>query len=606
MKPREVPPSENLRTAREIEASGGESLREVRLGILATFTTTTLAAPLVVEGARRGLFLRPTMAPFGQLEQQAFDSQSVLHAGHPDVVLVALRLEDCSPALAERFLQQDPAGIDEEIEGIGARVEGLIRGLREKSSAAVLVTNFAAPESLAAGMADAGLAVSQASVVQRANDRLATACRLAGGARILDVARLAAEHGIARWSDPKLWYLGRIPFGVEAQAHLASEIARAIHALVSPAAKCLALDLDNTLWGGVLGEEGLAGIQLGEDYPGNVFKAFQRELRALRDRGILLAVCSKNNEAEAVQALESHPDGILRRGDFAALRINWKDKPTNLREIAQELSIGTDALAFFDDSPVEREWVRREMPEVRVIDVPVSPAAYVRALRESEAFDRLDLTPEDRGRAEQYRVERARSEQSRQAGSVEEFLRDLETVAEIGVVGSEQLPRVAQLHGKTNQFNLTTRRHTEAAIAAMQARGAIALWMRIADRFGDSGLVGAAIAVPEDSEARIDTFLLSCRVIGREAELALLSVLLSALRQRGVRRVRAEYLRTERNSVAADFFSRAGFEARDPEGRLWEKDLGRPGPSVPVHVRLKLDPSVPCEPDRAVGVHGAD
>jgi FkbH-like protein len=407
------------------------------------------------------------------------------------------------------------------------------------------------------------------------------------------------EHGLGRWSDPKLWYLGRIPFGLEAQARLASEIARAVNALVTPPAKCLALDLDNTLWGGVLGEEGLAGIQLGEDYPGNTYKAFQRELRSLRDSGVLLAVCSKNDEAEALSALERHPDGILRPGDFAAIRINWSDKAANLREIARELSISTDALAFFDDNPVEREWVRREMPEVRVIEVPDSPADYVSALRACEVFDRFDLTEEDRGRAERYRVEKSRSDSSRKAGSVEEFLRELGTVAEIGVVAAPQRPRVAQLLGKTNQFNLTTRRHTEAAVEAMQASGAVALWMRVADKFGDSGLVGAAIAVPgEAAEARIDSFLLSCRVIGREAELALLSVLLSALRRRGVRRVHGEYIATERNAVAADLYSRAGFAPRDSEGRLWEADLSDGVPAAPGHIALRLDASVTTEPER--------
>ncbi len=586
--------STDVRRAREIEASGGAGLREVRLGVLATFTATTLGAPLVVEGASRGLFLRPHFAPFNQLEQVVLDPASPLYTGSPDVVLVMARLEEIAPVAASRFLSRSAEETQAELDAGLSRLAGLLAALRKSSRATVLVANFATPAELAAGPADANLERSQAAAIQRCNERLSAICRETGGAFVLDLAHEVAAFGARRWFDPKLWLLARIPFGGEAQAVLASAIARAVRASLVPAAKCLVLDLDNTLWGGVLGEEGPRGIQLGEDFPGSAFRAFQRELLSLRDRGILLAVCSKNNEAEALETLETHPEGLLRPADFAALKINWEDKAANLQAIARELGIGTDALAFFDDNPTERDWIRGQMPEVCVIDVPASPSDYVRSLHASGAFDAPHVSAEDRGRADGYRTAREVEQLRAKSATVEEFLQSLDMVAEIGPVDAATLPRAAQLMAKTNQFNLTTRRHTEADLLAMTARGAAALWLRLTDRYGDNGIVGLAIAVPDGPDAfRIDTFLLSCRVIGRQAEIALLSAMLDLLRRRGARRVWGEFIVTKRNSVAADFFARAGFaragsEGAEAPGGRWEWDLASV-PQTPEFIRLNLE-----------------
>jgi FkbH-like protein len=391
---------------------------------------------------------------------------------------------------------------------------------------------------------------------------------------VFDYDRLVQEFGITRWHDARLGYWGRVPFGAEAQIACGRRMARYVRALYFPPCKCLALDLDNTLWGGVLGEDSPSGIRLGEDYPGNVFKAFQRRLRALRDQGVLLAVASKNNPQEALDALACHPDMLLRPDDFAAMEIHWGDKAASLRAIADRLNIGIDSIAFFDDDPVEREWVRSCLPQVTVIDAPKDPADYIRALDDSEAFDRLTLSDEDLRRGAMLAETEKRREWREQSATLEDFLRGLRMVVTVGRVGPDTLERVAQLIQKTNQFNLTARRRTAAEIDEMIGSGAVALWARVRDRFGDSGLTGVALALPRgDGSWLIDTFLLSCRVLGRRVEAALLAALAGCVARRGGALLTGEHIPTGRNDVASDFFSAHGFWPAPGEPGRWSFDL---------------------------------
>jgi FkbH-like protein len=288
-------------------------------------------------------------------------------------------------------------------------------------------------------------------------------------------------------------------------------------------------------------------------------------------RGVLLALVSKNEEADVLAVLDQHPDSVLRREDFAALRINWKEKSGNLRDIAAALNVGLDALVLFDDNPFEREEVRQAVPEIRVLEVPADPLRYIAVIAESEAFDQLTFSSEDQQRAALYQHQQARVEASRAAASPEEFLASLKMVATIGVVGPDTLPRVAQLLAKTNQFNLTTRRHSAAQIAEMIDGGAVALWLRLVDRFGDHGLVGVAIARPAGAQWTVDTFLLSCRVIGRDAETALLAQLAAAVKTRGGMELVGEYLPTAKNALVADFFPQHAFTACG--GNRWSRSL---------------------------------
>lgn len=584
-------PAEYSAAAREIEANHAAlALRDLRVGFVSTFTAEVLKQYLVVEGARKGFFIQPYFAPFGFLEQELMSPESGLYQQSCSVVVIAARLEELAPALTDDFMSFSSEALASELDRIERRILGLLQALRKQSGATALVFNFAPVLYPSAGLADPGLERSQAMFIGLANERIARACRGISGAFVFDYHRAVTEAGLRRWQDPKLFYLGRVPVGVEAQIELGKSLARSLRATQVAPAKVLVLDLDGTLWGGVLGDDGANGIILGGEYPGNVFKDFQRSIKSLRGRGILLAIASKNNLADVKEVFESNPDCVLKLEDFSAVQAHWNDKASSLKAIAGELNVGVDSLVFFDDNPVERDWVRSQLPEVNVIDVPQSPMEYVQTLAESCAFDQLSLSEEDRRRAELYRNEKERQSVEVTASSVEDFLKQLKMVATLGGVGRETLPRVSQLLAKTNQFNLTTRRHSALDLEGMLRGGALGLWLRISDRFGDNGLVGVAIARPSDPGAWvIDSFLLSCRVIGRQAENVLLGALARKVREKGGRTLVGEYIPTPKNKPSADFLPQAGFERLDPGGRLWSWDLDKSLPPIPELIETRFE-----------------
>jgi len=587
-------PSAYLSAARQIEAAELPSLRSANVSFVSTFTSEILRPYLVVESARRGLSVNPYFAPFNQLEQQVLDGSSLLYQSEPEFVFIATRLEEMASNMVDRFLTLSNDDIDRELAQIEERLRGLVEGVRRHSSATVFVFNFAQMRRPAGGLADSKMDPSQEGMVRDANQRISDICGEFTGVYVFDYARLTLESGLNNWADPKLWYSGRIPFGVDAQAKTGKRLASCLRAACFPPSKCLVVDLDNTLWGGVVGEEGIGGIALSEDYPGNVYKEFQRLLVSLRDRGVLLAIASKNNEADALEVFHGHSDCVLKIEDFAARQIHWNDKVTSLLAIAEELNIGVDSLAFFDDNPVERAWVRSQLPEVTVIEVPENPMGFADALEASGAFDTLDISAEDRTRGDMYRTENERHQLKGSSVSPEDFLRQLEMEAQIGYVGPETLPRVAQLLAKTNQFNLTTQRHTASDLQTMIESGAVALWLRLIDRFGDNGLVAVAVAVPgieNLGEWSIDTFLMSCRVTGMEVEAALLGVLTNIVRERQGESITGKYIPTAKNSMASEFYPAHSFESVSGNPNLWEWSFANGAVPVPEFVSVSFEPT---------------
>ncbi|MES2459966.1 MAG: HAD-IIIC family phosphatase, partial [Armatimonadota bacterium] len=399
---------------------------------------------------------------------------------------------------------------------------------------------------------------------------------------LLDQERAEARFGKRQIRDWRLWYLGSLPFSEGFLPTLAGEQVRFVRAITGLTRKCIVLDLDNTLWGGVLGEDGLARLKLGGTAaPGNAFLDFQHALKALSQRGILLALCSKNNEPEVMSALAEHPDMVLRRGDFSAVRINWNSKAANIAEIARELNIGLDSLVFLDDNPAERALVRQELPDVLTVEMPRDPALYTRTLLALDVFEAVRMTEEDSRRAALYQEEQARRQfqsgmsapedsngiDQNVSSDINAYLTGLEMRVQIASATPFTLPRIAQLTNKTNQFNVTTRRYTETQMAAMVADSA--RWqvysITVADRFGDSGLTGVAVIDKSaDSLWEIDSFLLSCRVLGRGVEDALLCHLIKSAQQNGVRTLRGRFIRTAKNAPAADFYQKQRFSAVTP------------------------------------------
>jgi FkbH-like protein len=400
-----------------------------------------------------------------------------------------------------------------------------------------------------------------------------------------------ARHGNEHWHDERKWLTARLPIAAGYLLQMAREWMRFVVPLSGRTAKVLVVDLDNTLWGGVIGEDGMAGIKVGAEYPGAAYQALHRALLDLSRKGILLAVCSKNNLDDAMEALETHPGMLVRAKHFAALRINWTDKAQNLREIAQELNVGIDALAFLDDNAFEREQVRSALPEVKVIDLPKNPLEYASAVRNCAAFERLTLSAEDQQRTEMYAAQKQRAGAEQTFQSKEDFFRFLEQEAELEPVSDLTLARVAQLTQKTSQFNLTTRRYTEPQIADLVKLPEWNIFsIKVRDRFGDHGLVGVAITHDEGEQCEVDTFLLSCRVIGRTVETALLAHLAESAAQRGRKQLFGWFLPTRKNAPARNFYEQHGFERRatGSAGTLWTLDLQSSTLRCPEWIKLKV------------------
>ena len=544
-------------------------LLKQRWAILRSFTVEPLVPVFKAGAYAAGVALETHLGEFNAYAQEILDPESPLYRFQPDVAILAVQTRDVAPAL---WCGESTAN------DVLSRFGDWIAGFRKYSKAALIVHSLEVPAVPHAGILDAQREDNAAEAIQRINRGL---CALAGeyrGVYILDYDTLVARHGRERWGDARKWLTVRLPVASANLPHLAAEWLRFLHPLAGKVAKCVAVDLDNTLWGGIVGEDGVNGIRLGAEYPGAAFQELQRALRDLSRRGILLAVCSKNNPADAMEALSGHPGMLLQPRDFAAMRINWNDKAPNLREIAAELNIGLDTVAFLDDNPVERQQVREQAPDAIVIPLPDDPMDYAQAVRDCPWFERLTLSEEDRQRGDYYAAQRDRVELERTVTSKEDFYRSLEQVAEIAPVNAQTLARVSQLTQKTNQFNLTTRRYTEQQIAGMAAAPNWRVWsLRVKDRFADNGLVGVSIARIDGQVCEIDTFLMSCRVIGRTVETALLSHLAADARQRGASVLQGWYFPTKKNTPAREFYREHGFELAEgrDDAMLWKFDLTR-------------------------------
>ena len=567
------------------------SLVPCRLALLRSFTLEPLVPLLHAAAFIQGIDLEIYIGEFNTYAQDILNPASQLYRFEPHIVVLAVQTRDIAPDLWAGYAGLSP----EEQQGAVSRVvtnyQSWVEAFRSHSEAHLIVHSLEFPVFPSQGLFDQQSAGGQIAAIQRVNEALGHIARAHRGVYLMDYDALIAHYGRARWYDECKWLTMRMPIAAEHLGHLANEWLRFIHPLIGKVCKALVMDLDNTLWGGVIGEDGMEGIQLGPDYPGASYQALQRVILDLYHRGIILAVCSKNNMADATEALENHAGMILRPHHFATFRINWNDKAQNLREIAAELNIGIDALALLDDSPVECERVRMELPEVTVIELPEDPMQYSQALRMAPVFERLVLSDEDRERGRYYAEQRQREEMEKSATSLEDFYRGLRQEVEIAPVTTATLTRVAQLTQKTNQFNTTTRRYTEQEISALAASPDWNVYsIRVKDCFGDNGIVGVVIVHDTSDVSEIDTFLLSCRVIARTIETAILSFLVDRARAQSITELHGWFLPTKKNSPAKEFYGEHQMrvlEERD-EGFLWGLDLDEQHIDCPAWVQLTI------------------
>ncbi|CAG9271130.1 HAD-IIIC family phosphatase [Paraburkholderia unamae] len=582
---------------RLVKAYGGtppETLdtQPVRLAVLGSSTVDQLLPGLRVGALRHGLWTQLYVPAYGQAMRESLDAASGLYAFAPNVVLCAFD--------APHLIGDDTTSLSaEQAEVRVARIVGDLRALwqrvRERTEAHVIQQTLMPTLLPLMGENESRLPGAPLTLLRRVNAALREAAN-AEGVDLLALDDACAHDGLAAWHDARLWLRAKQDVSPSAAPLYGERVARLIAARRGASAKCLVLDLDNTLWGGVIGDDGLCGIVLGQgSAEGEAYVAFQRYARDLTRRGVILAVCSKNDEANALLPFEQHPEMVLKRGDIACFVANWQDKATNLRMIAQRLNIGLDALVFADDNPFERNLVREQLPMVRVPEMPEDPALYAATLAQAGWFESVALTGEDRERATQYQANQAREALRTSGQDLASYLASLDMVLEWNTFNTTDLPRIVQLIGKTNQFNLTTHRHGEAEVQAMMRDPlAVLLHFRLKDRFGDNGIIAIVAAVPDTNETaregdwRIDTWLMSCRVLGRDVEQATLGVLADAARKAGARRLIGEYRPTPKNGMVQGHYPGLGFAplASSQDATQWVLDLGDFIPShTPIEIR---------------------
>jgi FkbH-like protein len=567
------------------------SLAKFKLAILRSFTVEPILALLRAEAFAYGIDLEIHVGDFNTYVQDIVDAQSSLYRFAPDAVILAVRTEDVAPDLSRDFADQSPEATRQAADRVAYSYEQWVNSFRQNSQAALIIHALERPTPSSLGVLDSQSESGQSGLIRQINRELRRIASAQHGVYILDYDALVARHGSEHWHDERKWLMARLPIAADHLLHMAREWMRFLVPLTGRTAKCLVVDLDNTLWGGIIGEDGMTGIKLGAEYPGAAFQSLHRALLDLSRKGILLAICSKNNLDDAMEAIEKHPGMLVRAKDFAAMRINWGDKTQNLREIAEELNIGIDSLAFLDDNPFEREQVRAALAEITVIDISSNPLEYAAAVRDCPVFERLTLSAEDQQRTAMYGEQRQRAGAEQSFQTKEDFFRFLDQAADLEPVTDLTLARVAQLTQKTNQFNVTTRRYSEAQVAEMSRQRDWNIFsIRVRDRFGDHGLVGVAITRDEGEECEIDTFLLSCRVIGRTVETALLAYIAKSAAGRGRERLVGWFLPTKKNAPARDFYCQHGFVElqKNETGTLWMLDLKSSTLSAPDWIKLNV------------------
>ena len=574
----------------DLDALEGPDEKRIRMALLSSFTIDPLAIYVNVKSRLAHLHPEIYVAQFNQYQQEILDENSGLYAFKPDVIILAVQAD---VLVNENFYSEfvKLPDVEQPQTEILNRFQALLSTLTARTDALVLVNNFMVPSFTPFGILDNKADNGFRSFFHKINEKLAEVYRKSSQVYVVDLEAAAGKHGKSRCVDPKLYYRGSFLFSESFLPVVADEYMGYIEALKNLTRKCIVLDLDNVMWGGIIGEDGTEGIQLGNDSPGNAYKDFQRALLSYYNRGVLLAVNSKNNPEDALKAIREHPHMLLREKHFAATRINWQNKVQNMTELAKEVNIGLDSMVFIDDNPREREQMKHALPQVLVVDMPSSPFLYRQTLENLNEFNVLALTEEDKKRGEMYHARKRREDLRETISSVEDFLKSLEMKVVIMYADDYSLPRIARMVNKTNQFNLTTRRYTDSEVRKMkETKDEFEVYsLQVSDKFGDEGIVGVAIIRKEQKTWTLDSFLLSCRVIGRKVETAFLARIVADAKEQGVSAIIGEYVPTQKNAPVKNFYSSHGFEELTQKGdlRRWRLDLTKSIVKTPEWMEIK-------------------
>ena len=537
-----------------------------RLAILGGYTTHFIARLIQVELLRQKVFVETYESKFGLYEQVIYSKDSELVAFRPDVVFFCVGTENLDFG----------NGIDAEVR----RWFEVCKSAHQLLGCEIILNTFEEPTHRTYANHELKRADSPGRFVKNLNLRLGESAPFY--VHLNDVDFLSSRYGRQNWRDESLYDLSKMPVSFDLLPAYAESVSSVIGAIFGRKKKCLVLDLDNTLWGGVVGDDGVGAIAIGNDSgPGEAFLRFQTYLKALKDRGVILSVCSKNDEATAQEPFIRRTDMVLKLDDISCFMANWKPKTENLIQISKKLNLGLDTFVFVDDNPAEREIVRQTLPQVTVIDLPEDPAEYTSALSKTYHFDPISISSEDLKRTEQYQQNSEREDLLAGVTDYPQYLRSLKMNAVVGSFNSDHLPRIAQLINKTNQFNLTTRRYTDSEVQAfMSSPNCWTYYAKLSDRFGDSGLISALIAQVRGNTIEIDTWVMSCRVLKRGVELLMMQRLLQKALTNGIQKVLGTYIPTEKNQIVKELYLEMGFELTsgdsEESSQSWQFDMTNP------------------------------
>lgn len=546
-------------TPSRIAVLGGSTVDDIK-NVLELFLLESGIKPIFYQSEYNKFY---EDAVFGNAELDEF---------RPEIVIVftsAVNIRNF-PNIADSQI-----GVREKLAAEYERFTTIWEALQNRYHAVIIQNNFDLPYECDIGSLAAVRGRNR--FVSALNEKLAIYADSHEGFYIHDLHGLSARIGLRKWHNPSQYASYKFAMDYDVMPDVSLGLAKIIRAMLGKARKCLVLDLDNTLWGGVIGDDGVENIKIGHETPAaEAYTAWQEYVLRLKERGVILAICSKNEE-EIAKSGFSHPDSVLKLTDFIAFKANWLPKNENIAAIAKEINIGTDSLVFIDDNPVERQIVRDTMPEVAVPEVDGADVfSYIRAIEEAGCFETVAVSGDDLKRNESYQANKARQKLSESVASYDDFLKSLNMTAEIAEFQPVYFDRIAQLTGKTNQFNLTTRRYTRAEIESMaNDPHYITLYGRLTDKFGDNGLISVVIGEKKENELHILLWLMSCRVLKRGLEENMLDVLTAKAIEAGCTKLIGYYYPTKKNKMVAGLYESFGFSmvGNDDDGTVWELSL---------------------------------
>ena len=581
---KEYPLSEYLNKFIELD---NEHKNHTNIAFLSSFTINGLSETVQVKCNEKKIYCDTYTGGYNQFSQEILNLKSKLYDFSPNLTFLIL---DLRSVLGDLFFFPYSYTEKEKKELINSKLNELFEIITffvKNSNSKLVLTNFNSPSYSSYGIASMKSNFNLKDMVLYMNKKLQEFTINKNSIFIFDFDAFVSKFGEKNVFNYQNYFFGDIKIDLDYIPYFANELIPYIIAQLGISKKCIVLDLDNTLWGGTVGEDGFDGIKLGPQLPGNTYLEFQKNLKALKNRGIILAINSKNNFNDAIQVINEHPNMILRKEDFSSIMINWNNKVSNMYEIAQELNIGLDSIVFFDDDPVNRELMRTSLPDILTVELPKDSSEYVNTLHELPEFSMFEITDEDSKRSEMYAQQQTRKEFEISTPNLEDLLRNLSLELIIKKSNNFTNPRISQLILKTNQFNLTTKRYTaEEILNFTNDENIIVGCAQVKDKFGDHGITGVFIIKKLNSnEWFLDTFLLSCRIIGREIEKGILNYIINEAKKNGIKIIKSQYVRTEKNTPIQDFLPNCGFKQIN---NFWEYDLNNAF-NMPDFIKIEIE-----------------